>query len=81
MEAANEKRWSVTVSDLQAWTYTGLPDARCVLETLLLLLCVHQPNDAKRYDYHLVYTSFPLAFSYISINSHRHWGCSSVNVL
>ena len=33
-------------------------------------LCVHQPNDAKRYDYHLVYTSFPLAFSYISINSH-----------
>ena len=44
-------------------------------------LCVHQPNDANRYDYHLVYTSFPLAFSYISINSHRHWGCSSVHVL
>ena len=34
MEAANEKRWSVTVSDLQAWTYTGLPDARYALETL-----------------------------------------------
>ena len=44
-------------------------------------LCVHQPNDAKRYDYHLVYTSFPLAFSYVFINSHRHWGCSSVHVL
>ena len=43
-------------------------------------LCVHQPNDAKRYDYHHVYTSFPLAFSYISINSHRHWGYSSVHV-
>ena len=44
------------------------------------LLCVYQPDDAKRCDHHLVYTSFPLAFSYISINSHRHWGCSSVHV-
>ena len=34
MEAAVEKRWSVTVSYLQAWTYTGLPDARYALETL-----------------------------------------------
>ena len=29
-------------------------------------LCVRQPNDAKIYDYHLAYMSFPLAFSYIS---------------
>ena len=26
-------------------------------------LCVHQPNAANRHDYHLVYMSFPLAFS------------------
>ena len=32
MEAAVEKRWSVTVSDLY---YTGLPDTRYALQTLL----------------------------------------------
>ena len=38
MEAAVEKRWSVTVSDLQAWTYAaaGLPAARNARETRLL---------------------------------------------
>ena len=39
MEVAVEKRWSVAVSALQAWTYiyiyTGLPAARCERETLL----------------------------------------------
>ena len=36
MEAAVKKRWSVTVSDLQAWTYnyTGLPAARYAREIL-----------------------------------------------
>ena len=33
MEVAVEKLWSVTVSDLQAWT--GLPAARYARETLL----------------------------------------------
>ena len=31
MEAAVEKRWSVTVSDLQAWTYTLLD---CQMHTI-----------------------------------------------
>ena len=43
MEAAVQKRWSVTVSDLQAWTYiyiyiyiyTGVPAARYARETLV----------------------------------------------
>ena len=44
MEAAVEKRWSVTVLDLQAWTciiYTGLPAERYARETLLFLLLSH----------------------------------------
>ena len=36
MEAAVEKRWSVTVSDLQAWTYTIMDcQIRYALETLI----------------------------------------------
>ena len=64
--------------------FRGLGNSRRNIQssskTTPLPLCVHQPNDAKRYDYHLVYT-FPLVFSYISINSHRPWSCSSVHVL
>ena len=39
MEVAVEKLWSVTVSDLQAWTYyTGLQAARYARETLLFVI-------------------------------------------
>ena len=33
MEAAVEKRWSVTVSDLQAWTYWTASYALCARNT------------------------------------------------
>ena len=33
MEAAVEKRWSVTVSDLQAWTYTILDCLYCIVSS------------------------------------------------
>ena len=40
MEAADEKRWSVTISDLQAWTYTILACqmALCARNTFFLSL-------------------------------------------
>ena len=37
MEAAVEKRWSVTVSDLQAWTYTILDCMLCARNTFFFL--------------------------------------------
>ena len=59
-------------------TYTPTQTSFCCMKKPL---CMHQPNDTKRYDYHLVNASFPLAFSYISINSHWHWVCSLVHIL